>query len=219
MNIRGAGEQRHGVLQIEPSLPPAEQIVSDEDLFLRYREQGDRAAFEELVHRYERELFSYLYRYLGDRQTAEDIFQASFLQLHRKHHLFEEGRRLRPWLYRIATHLAIDTQRKFGRHRPVSLDVERISDGPHGGSLLDLLESAVPAPSTRLEDQERDAEIQRAVARLPDNLRLPVILAFFQGLKYREIAEVLDVPEGTVKWQVHAAIKRLHESLRQLQPA
>src|SRR6476620_11183319 len=82
--------------------------LTDEELLARVRLAEDRAAFTELVHRYERELFSYLRRYLGDAEMAEDAFQATFLQVHLKSHQFEEGRKVRPWLYTIATHQPID---------------------------------------------------------------------------------------------------------------
>ncbi|MFM7033746.1 MAG: RNA polymerase sigma factor, partial [Planctomycetia bacterium] len=80
---------------------------TDEELLARFRKDDDAAAFESLVHRYERELFSYLRRYLGSTEMAEDVFQATFLQVHLKKEQFEEGRRFRPWLYTIATNQAI----------------------------------------------------------------------------------------------------------------
>ena len=90
---------------------------TDEELLLDYRESGDEKLFTELVRRYEKPLYSYLCRYLRDRQLAEDVFQASFLKLHLKCEDFTEGRKLRPWLYRIATNQAIDTIRTGRRHR------------------------------------------------------------------------------------------------------
>ncbi len=99
---------------------PAETAVSDETLLKRYCDSADREAFEALVHRYEGELYSYLRRYLGDAAMAEDAFQTTFLQVHLKRHLFEQGRKVRPWLYTIATNQAIDAQRRNKRHRMVS---------------------------------------------------------------------------------------------------
>src|ERR1700710_2737239 len=96
--------------------------VADEVLLGRYREQGRPEDFDELVHRYENELYRYLARYLGDPSLAEDVFQNTFLQVHLKRGLYEEGRPVRPWLYSIATHQAVDTLRKVGRHPTVSLD-------------------------------------------------------------------------------------------------
>src|SRR2546428_10825908 len=95
--------------------------LSDEELLARYT-KGNSQAFTVLVRRYERELYNYLRRYLGDATLAEDVFQNTFLQLHLKLDLYEKGRLVRPWLYTIATHQAIDALRKTGRHRAVSLD-------------------------------------------------------------------------------------------------
>ena len=85
---------------------------SDEELLLEYRVSEDAAVFAELVSRYERELYNYLRRFLGDGSLAEDVFQATFLQVHVKSDLFESGRKFRPWLYMIATNQAIDAQRR-----------------------------------------------------------------------------------------------------------
>ncbi len=82
-----------------------------------YRETGGAALFGQLVSRYEREIYSYLRRYLGNSDMAEDAFQATFLQLHLKCDQFESGRKLRPWLYMIATNQAIDLQRRT-KERP-----------------------------------------------------------------------------------------------------
>src|SRR6187399_215843 len=95
---------------------------SDEELLLGYRESSEASLFQELVRRYERELYSYLRRYLGDAEMAEDAFQAAFLQVHLKCQQYEPGRAVRPWLYTIATNQAIDAQRRNRRHRMVSLD-------------------------------------------------------------------------------------------------
>src|SRR5689334_8866009 len=121
--------------------------LSDEELLDHFRKTEDRDAFTELVHRYERELFSYLRRYLGDAEMAEDAFQATFLQVHLKSHQFEEGRKFRPWLYTIATNQAIDAQRRNKRHRNISLDRNtRQENGDELGSLMDLLVSREPHP-------------------------------------------------------------------------
>ena len=85
--------------------------VTDEQLLLDYRKTGDRELYAQLVYRYERELFSYLRRYLGNAEMAEDVFQAAFLAVHLKCETFQEGRRFRPWLYTIATNAAIDARR------------------------------------------------------------------------------------------------------------
>jgi len=189
---------------------------TDEELLLHYRQTADTAAFDALVHRFERELYSYLRRYLGDEAMAEDAFQSTFLQMHLKCHQFEEGRKVRPWLYTIATNQAIDAQRRNKRHRMVSLDRRSgTSESDDLGSLIDLLESKEEGASTHLETDERRDWIRAAVANLPDQLRATLDLVYYQGLKYREAADILDIPVGTVKSRLHAAILKLNEAWMQ----
>jgi len=187
--------------------------MSDEDLLFRYRNSDDRQAFSALVHRYERELFSYLRRYLGDASMAEDAFQATFLQVHLKCDQFEEGRKVRPWLYTVATNQAIDAQRRNKRHRGVSLDRSTKSDSQDDvGSLLDMLVSSEPDPDFRMESAQRRDWIRNAVEELPEMLRGSVQLVYYQGMKYREAADILGIPVGTVKSRLHTAILKLNEA-------
>jgi RNA polymerase sigma-70 factor (ECF subfamily) len=187
--------------------------ISDEELLVAYRDRADRQAFAELVRRYERELYSYLRRYLGDAGLAEDAFQVTFLQVHLKCDQFEEGRRFRPWLYTIATNQAIDLQRRNKRHRSVSLDRNtRQASSDDVGSLMDLLVSREPAPEFRAESGQQQEWIRGAVEQLPDGLREAVHLVYYQGLKYREAADILKIPVGTVKSRLHSAILKLNEA-------
>jgi RNA polymerase sigma-70 factor (ECF subfamily) len=183
-------------------------------LLLSYRKDGDREAFEELVHRYERELYSYLRRYLGDASLAQDAFQSTFLQVHLKCKQFEQGRPVRPWLYTIATNQAIDLQRRNRRHRLTSLDRPNRSESDGDvGALIELLTTKEPGPASRLADRERQEWIRREVQKLPEALRGAVTLVYYQGMKYREAAQVLDIPVGTVKSRLHRALGSLRKSL------
>src|SRR5262245_14465752 len=113
--------------------PAAPSSATDEELLRGYRRRGDRAAFAELVRRYETELYTYLQRYLGDGTLAEDAFQATFLQVHLKCQQYDESRKVRPWLFAIATNQAIDAQRRNKRHRLVSLDQRNRQGGEEAG--------------------------------------------------------------------------------------
>lgn len=187
---------------------------SDEELLLAYQSTGERGVFEDLVHRYEAELYNYLRNYLGDAQMAEDAFQATFLQVHLKCGQFEPGRKVRPWLYTVATNQAIDAQRRNRRHRMVSLDRTRgETDEDEGGPLMSLLDSQEVSPVDQFASAEEGERVRDAVDRLPEVLRRVVVLVYYQGLKYREAAEILDVPVGTVKSRLHAAICKLNETL------
>jgi RNA polymerase sigma-70 factor (ECF subfamily) len=193
--------------------------MSDEELLMAYRDHADSVAFSELVRRYERELYSYLRRYLGDASMAEDAFQATFLQVHLKCDQFDEGRKFRPWLYTIGTNQAIDAQRRNKRHRGVSLDrTTKREDSDDLGSLMDLLISKEPAPDSRAETTQRREWIRQAVEQLPETLRAAINLVYYQGLKYREAAVVLEIPVGTVKSRLHSAILKLNEAWMQDEP-
>ncbi len=193
-------------------IPDPLSACSDEDLLGRFR-RGQTEAFGVLVRRYERELHGYLRRYLGDSTLAEDVFQNTFLQLYLKSAQYEAGRPVRPWLYTIATHQAIDALRRNARHQVLSLEQKREDNGDGElRSLLDTLESRGPAPLDNVSAEELKERVRASVDRLPEFLRQVVFLAYYQGLKYREIADILDIPVGTVKSRLHAALNKLQEA-------
>ena len=189
---------------------------SDEDLVREYQQTGEPRAFEELVRRYERELYNYLCQYLGDAEMAEDAFQATFLQVHRKCSQFDSGRRFRPWLYAVATNQAIDAQRRNRRHRLVSLDQQsRMYTESHDlGCLIGLVEGQEMDPEEHVELNGRKEDVRQAVDQLPESLRQVLLLVYYQGMRYREAAEVLNIPVGTVKSRLHTAIRRLEYHLK-----
>ncbi|MCL2625097.1 MAG: sigma-70 family RNA polymerase sigma factor, partial [Planctomycetaceae bacterium] len=176
----------------------AYKALTDEELLIAYRTEEDRAAFEELVKRYERELYNYLRHYLGDAEMAEDVFQATFFLVHQKRELYEEGRAFRPWLYRIATNQAIDTKRRNKRHLAISLDAPM----PNGETAWNIyaahLSSEEAGPGETTLDVERGNQVREAVEQLPETLRQVLYLVYFQGMKYREAAEALGIPFGTI---------------------
>lgn len=189
-------------------LRPAER--TDEELIARYRDVKSIEDFNELVRRYHRDLYRYLARYLGDPTLADDVLQNTFLQVHAKCHLFREGRPARPWLYAIATHQAIDALREAGRRTTISLD-RAVSPGEElaPGTLVEMLVGNELGPHEGLEQDERQQWVRDSVARLPESLRQVLILAYYQNLRYQEIAEVLGIPLGTVKSRLHIALVRL----------
>jgi RNA polymerase sigma-70 factor, ECF subfamily len=198
--------------------PSGSAALSDEDLLLAYRSGGDRQAFEELVRRFEKELYGYLRHYLGDAEMAEDVFQQTFLQVHLKCAQFEEGRKVRPWLYTVATNQAIDYQRRNRRHRAASLDRRSARDSEgEPGALIEMLGGTESVPGDEVESAEQVEQLRRAVDELPETTRQVVMLVYFQGLKYREAAKILGIPVGTVKSRLHTAIQKLTETLSHLQ--
>ena len=197
-------------LEAEPGTP--------EELLLEYRSTGDRNAFNKLLHRFEDELYGYLRHYLGNADDAEDVHQLTWLQIHQKCEKFTPGRKVRPWLYTVATHQAIDYQRRNRRHQMVSLD--RRVGGSQGdecnieaGALVELLDGSGKESFEKLLESESNESVRAAVNKLPEPIRQVVVLIYFQGLKYREAAEVLDIPVGTVKSRLHAGIAKLKVKL------
>lgn len=186
-----------------------ENPVTDEELLLQYRETGDRELYAQLVYRYERELFSYLRRYLGNAEMAEDVFQTAFLQVHLKCEQFDAGRRFRPWLYTIATNAAIDARRRNKKHATVSLDTPREQDHEDVGRLVNLLESGDLGPSDSIVREEANKLVRNTLDQLPESMHAVIQLVYYQGMKYREAADVLDIPVGTVKSRLHSAIAKL----------
>jgi RNA polymerase sigma-70 factor (ECF subfamily) len=193
-------------------------MLSDEELLIRFR-RGEAEAFASLLRRYERELYGYLRRYLDDASLAEDVFQNTFLQVYKKAGQYEPGRPVRPWLYAIATRQAIDAMRRRGRHAVVSL--EQAADEGDGEiqTLLDLLHCRGAGPLEQVAEAERRDLVRSSVEQLPDFLRQVLVLAYYQGLKYREIADVVGVPVGTVKSRLHAALVRLQEAWSETCPS
>jgi RNA polymerase sigma-70 factor (ECF subfamily) len=183
---------------------------SDEDLLDRFR-AGDRSVFGPLVRRYERELYGYLRRYLGDDDLAADVFQNTFLAVFTKIGQYEPGRPARPWLYAIATNQAIDALRRKTRRGERTVDplAPAAGDDGDGRPLFDLLAARERDPAELAEGAETRDRVRKAVAALPDLLRQVVILAYFQGLKYQDIADALGIPVGTVKSRLHAAVAKL----------
>ncbi len=193
----------------DPSQVPSE---SDENLLARLRE-GERELFEPLVKRYERELFGYLRRYLGDDDLADDVFQNTFVQVFLKIRQYEPGRPARPWLYAIATNQAIDALRRRNRRiadRPAESVAAPDEDG-EPRPLFELLPAPGDAPPDVAERSEERERVREAVNRLPELLRQAVLLVYFQGLKYQDAADVLGIPVGTVKSRLHAALTKLTE--------
>ncbi len=187
--------------------------LSDEALLLAYADSLDGDLFTELVNRHQRELYDYLKRYSGDPELAEDALQGTWLQLHLKCHTFEEGRRLRPWLYTIAVNQAIDAMRSRRRHRMLSIDQDYGDRGTERARLSDCLQSSQESSAERLERQEREVGVRQAVKHLPDHQRELVRLIFFDGFKYHEAAAELSIPEGTAKSRMHTAFRKLQPVL------
>lgn len=176
---------------------------SDEELVEDYL-AGDVAAFRTIVERHHDLLFRFLYRLVGTREMAEDVFQETFLQIHESLEGFDTSRRFKPWLFTIAANKGRDALRRASRRGALSLSARNADD--EGDALVDLLEVDLPGPDRPLEQQEQNEMVQRALDTLSPRLREILLLCYFQRLSYLQIAEQLSIPVGTVKSRLHAAV-------------
>jgi RNA polymerase sigma-70 factor (ECF subfamily) len=186
---------------------------TDEQLLGDYR-HGDKGSFGQLVGRYQRELYHFLVRFLGNRASAEDVFQETFLQVHQSAEQFDPQRRFRPWLFTIAANKARDLIRSQAR-RPANPLQASISPGDdESGEFIDLMQSASDLPSEPMEKQELQAQVQETVSGMPEHLREILLLSYFHQFPYKQISEILDIPLGTVKSRLHAAVAHFADRWR-----
>lgn len=178
---------------------------SDEQLLARHL-FGDGLAFEQLVKRYRGELVAFLTRLMGDASHAEDVAQETFLRLHRSAEKFESSRGLRPWLFSIAANAARDHYRYHARRPATSLHTPARPADPEGSTLVTMHPADIESPHARLERAEMEQRVRRAVDRMPLHLREILLLSYFQRLSYNEISASLQIPLGTVKSRLHAAV-------------
>lgn len=177
--------------------------LPDEQLLHRYR-QGQDAAFAVIVERYRQELFNYLARLISSSTAADDVFQDTFLQVHLSIDRFDTDRRFRPWLFTIATNKGRDYLRRNKKHSAVSLSAEFGQDQRY--AYVDLMETDVPIPIEGAQNAEARHLVRETVESLPDALREVLLLAYFHQFTYKQIAQMLEVPLGTVKSRLHAAV-------------
>jgi len=193
-------------MRLEPDPPTTESGLSDTEL-LRLHLDGDQEAFGVLVRRYRRELFNFLARFTGDAAMAEDVFQETFLQLHLSGGTFDLSRRLKPWLFTIAANKGRDAMRKTYRRQAAPLDAKIAGSESQESTYADLMPSNIPPPDESLMNLETRQAVQRVVDAMPENLRTVLLMSYFNEFPYKEIAEILDVPLGTVKSRLHAAVQ------------
>jgi RNA polymerase sigma-70 factor (ECF subfamily) len=189
------------------------QRMTDEQLVGEYR-SGRTEAFRELVHRYRRELFHFLIRFVGNRAAAEDLFQEAFLQVHLSADTFDLSRRFKPWLFTIAANKGRDHLRRNNRRQTAPLSALIDESQSDGRSFIDLLQADLPLPSDNVSRQEVQEQVRGVVSALPDHLREVLVMAYFNRMAYKEIAEVLTIPLGTVKSRLHAAVGTFAELWR-----
>lgn len=174
---------------------------------------ADQAMFADQAMEYAPQLFSAAMRMTRNRADAEDLVQETYLKGFRSFHTFTEGTNLRAWLFRILTNTYINRYRAKQR-RPDETDLADVEDLYlyHRLGTLDDASRGRSAEDSLMEILADD-EVKAALEGLPDNFRLPVVLADVEGFSYKEIAEMLEIPIGTVMSRLHRGRKAMHKAL------
>lgn len=197
--------QVSGALMAEATSAP-----SDDQLVARTRD-GDVTAFNELVGRWESPLYKFVYRYLGDAEEARDICQEAFVRAYTNLDRFRGQAKFSSWLYQIALNLARSEFRKRGS-RPGLVSLDDDESDHH----LRLVSDTTVRPDRSAMRSEATRALEEALGELPEVQREVVILKEYHGLKFREIAELLDAPESTVKSRLYHGLETLARSLGHL---
>jgi len=172
--------------------------------------KGDEASLDDLMGRHSERLFHYLLRIVQDETDASDLAQETFVRVYQNRTRFERERKFSTWLYAVATNLARDRLRWRSRHPEVALEAERSERDPdfHG-----MLPSPGASPSEALVAEERGEMVRRAVAALPEDLRIPLILTQFEERSHIEVATILDCTPKAVEMRVYRARQQLRNQL------
>lgn len=184
---------------------------TDEQLLWRGQQQDDAAAYGELALRWEQPIRRLCERMTNDPHRAEDLAQEVFTRVFTGRLALQPNARFSTWLWRVALNLCYDELRRRQRRAEFSLD-ELVEDDSVS------LTGEEPSPATRLEERERGDFVRAALQRLPEHYRAVVVLRHYEGLKFRQIADVLEIPEGTVKSRMAEALDHLAVLLKEFSP-
>jgi RNA polymerase sigma-70 factor (ECF subfamily) len=189
--------------------------ATDQEIVVLARE-GREAAYRELIRRYERPVFSLVLRMVRNRQLAEDLAQETFIKALNAIASYRPEFKFSSWIFKIANNAAIDHLRRR--------DLETLSlDGSPNATSADEIEATVlqvgdrgATPLASLEARELGTAIEQAIGQLRPEYRSCILLRHVEGLAYEEIAQLLDLPLGTVKTYIHRARHELRDSLAHL---
>lgn len=189
--------------------------ASDESLLADFL-SGDQGAFERLVDRHSEDLFRFVGRFIRNGAASEDVVQETFIQVYQSAAGFDLSRRFRPWLFTIAANKARDHLRSRMRKKELPLTQGGGGDS-ESVSYLDFLSDDEAAPESALEAEETRQRVGGIVSRMPDNLREVLVLGYFHRFAYKEIADMLSIPLGTVKSRLHAAVSYFAQEYKKLE--
>ena len=174
---------------------------------------GRDGALDSLMERHAQRLYNYLLRVLQNETEAGDLAEESFVRVYEHRARFDPRHKFSTWLFTIATNLTRDLQRSRARHPHVSLE-NTVGDTDH--DFTEVLPDSGPTPHQTLEAQERATAVRKAVAALPEELRVPLVLSEYEEKSHAEIAEILDCSAKAVEMRVYRARNQLRQQLNAL---
>ena len=184
---------------------------ADEVLMERYR-QGDVRAFEILLTRHRRPVFNFIFRFVGSRATAEDLLQDAFLRVIKGADKYQRQAKFTTWLYTIVRNLCVDHARRMKHRKAASLDQPRGAEGD-GATLLDVVEGNELPTDRKAVSSELRGRLRQAVESLSDEQREVFLMREFLDMPFKDIADVVGVPENTVKSRMRYALEKLRLEL------
>ena len=190
-------------------------MTEDRELILR-SQRGDMSAFEELVCRYDRRVMGIAMNYTKDLDEAKDIYQEVFIRVHRALDGFQFKAKFSTWLYRVATNVCLTWQSKKKRRHFVSIEERMEENSGEAASAWPRQLSMAPRSEAEAFGSEVADRIGSALETLSPQQRIVFVLRHYEGQKLREIAEILECAEGTVKKHLFVATERMREQLREL---
>jgi RNA polymerase sigma-70 factor, ECF subfamily len=185
--------------------------MADEDPDLEGARRGDRQAFGRLVRRHQRRVYGTTLHILGNHADADDATQETFVRAYRALATFDGRSDFFTWLYRIAVNTALNALR--GGKRGTALAQKGGAEAAHVGGRPEALGVEASNPATRAEIAGEVGRVLAAIAELSPSLRVTLVLATIEELPHKQIAEVLEIPEGTVAWRVNEARRMLKLAL------
>lgn len=200
------------VLDARPPRPKA-AASPDEKALLERCKRGELGAFNELVKKYEKQVYNFAYRLTGNYDDANDVAQEAFLRVYNAIGSFRGDASFTTWLFRITTNVFLDDRKRARAHPHTSLDEQLEFEE---SSVARQIEDASPSPTAITEEKERAQILEDAIQSLPEYQRAMVVLYHSQQKSYEEIAEVMELPIGTVKSRLNRARLALKDKLTPL---
>jgi RNA polymerase sigma-70 factor (ECF subfamily) len=203
--------------QFEAELPDPAPSIGRESELLRKAQLGDRAAFGQIVILFQDRIYNAILRIVADREEARELTQETFTRALVKIDSFRGEAGPYTWLFRIAVNLAISELRKNQRHRTLSLDQPTSRGGEDQASALvdRVAESKNLDPAGIAENRERDQQVLAALSRLDAEYRAVLVMRDIEGFDYQQMAQVLDLPLGTLKSRLFRARLALRDELKE----